>query len=271
VSGIAALLLSQNPNLSATDLRTRIEQFATRPAGSTRSDSYGWGIVNAFNALTSTQGPARTSIARLIDATAGSVVRTAHAGSDGSFAFAKLATGSYYLQAGEDEDGDGAVGVPGRRFAWAGGAGSPTVFNVNGDAHTAAISLGLPLEVEPNDDIAHANLLAVGSYVIGDITTPDTRDVYRVPIPSTGTYTFETSGLLGACGLGIELNTIITVTSATGGSVGSSDNAGIVGNPLCSRVRATVIQGIYYVTVTGSSSSFFASHGRYRLQVRSGN
>ncbi len=106
VSGIAALLLSQNPSLTAAQLRSRIEQFATRPAGSSRSDSFGWGIVNAYNALTQTTGPARQASARLIDATTGAVARTTTVNADGSFAFAKLTGGSsYYLQAGEDESG----------------------------------------------------------------------------------------------------------------------------------------------------------------------
>ena len=111
------------------------------------------------------------------------MARTTKVNSDGSFAFAKIANGtSYYLQAGEDEAGDGVIGVPGRRFAVAGGLGNPTVFNVNGGAQSVGLPLGMPLESEPNDDTAHANLLSVGSYVFGSITTPDTRDLYRVTI-----------------------------------------------------------------------------------------
>ena len=176
VSGIAALMLSQNPALTAAQLRSRIEQFATRPAGSSRSDSFGWGIVNAYNSLTQTTGPARQASARLVDATTGAVARTTTVNADGSFAFAKLTSGStYYLQAGEDEAGDGLIGVPGRRFAVAGGLGNATVFNVGDGAKSVALALGLPFESEPNDDVAHANLLTVGSYVVGTITTPDVQ------------------------------------------------------------------------------------------------
>ena len=267
VSGIAALLLSQNSALSATQLRSRIEQFATRPAGSTRSDSYGWGIANAYNALTQTTGATRQTIARLIDATTGAAGRTTKVNSDGSFAFAKLANGSYFVQAGDDEAGDAVIGVPGRRFSVAGGLGNATVFNVNGGAQSASLALGLPMESEPNDDVAHANVLSVGSYVVGEVTTPDPHDVYRVTLPAAGTYTFETSGVLGSCGFGIELDTFLSVTSSAGGSVGTSDNVNTLPNPLCSRVRVALIQGIYYVTVAGSNGS----HGRYRLEVRAGN
>ncbi len=273
VSGIAALLLSQG-HLNAAQLRSRIEQFATRPAGSSRSDSFGWGIVNAYNALTQTTGPVRQASARLVDATTGAVARTTTVNADGSFAFAKLTGGSsYYLQAGEDEAGDGLIGVPGRRFTVAGGLGNATVFNVGDGAKSVALALGLPFESEPNDDAQHANLLTVGSYVVGNITTPDVNDVYRVPIATAGTYTFETTGLVGSCGLGIELDTFLSVTSATAGAVGSNDNINTLPNPFCSRVRVQLTPGIYYATVGGSSVNFpfTTPHGRYRLQVRSGN
>jgi Subtilase family len=271
VSGIAALLLAQTPTLTATQLRSRIEQFATRPAGATRSDMYGWGIVNAYNSLTQQNGPPRVTYARLVDVTTGAATRSTKVGASGAFSFTRVASGSYLVQAGDDESGDGLIGVPGRRFAWAGGAGAPTVFNVNGNSQAVAIALGMPTEVEPNDDVAHANFLSVGSYVVGSITTPDVRDVYSVNIPAAGTYTFETSGLVGSCGLGIELDTFLQVTSQAGTSVGSNDNFNAPTGRFCSRVQAQLTPGIYYVTVTGTGASGLASHGRYRLEVRSGN
>jgi serine protease len=269
VSGIAALLLAQTPSLTATQLRQRIEQFATRPAGVTRSDAFGWGIVNAYNALTQTNGAARQTIVRLVDATTGLAARTVTAAS-GSFAFARLPQGSYYVQAGDDESGDALIGLPGRRYGWAGGFGTPTVFNVNGNAQSTAIVLGVPTEVEPNDDVAHANLLGVGGYVVGNITTPDVRDVYSVTIPVAGAYAFETSGLLGSCGLGIELDTFLSVADAAGVVAGSNNDFTSVTSRFCSKVSATLAPGVYYVTVTGSSANRLSSRGRYRLEVRSG-
>ncbi len=269
VSGVAALLLAQTPSLTATQLRSRIEQFATRPAGATRSDTYGWGIVNAYNSLTQQNGPPHATAVRLIDATTGAVSRTATVSGAGAFSFSRVANGSYYLQAGDDESGDGQIGVPGRRFGWAGGAGTPTVFNVNGNSQSVAMALGMPTEMEPNDDVGHANLLSVGSYVIGAITPPDVADVYSVTIPVAGSYTFETSGLVGSCGLGIELDTFLRVASQAGTVVGSNDNFPSV--HFCSHVTAQLTPGIYYVTVTGSSASGLSSHGRYRLEVRAGS
>jgi subtilisin family serine protease len=270
VSGIAALLLAQTPTLTNAELRSRIEQFATRPAGVTRSDIYGWGIVNAYNALTQQNGPPRQTYVRLLDATTGLVKATTSVGSTGSFTFTRVPQGAYYLQAGDDEAGDSAIGIPGRRFAWAGGFGAPTVFNSNGNALAAAIVLGTPTEVEPNDDIAHANMLVPGSYVVGNITPPDARDVYSVTIATPGVYVFETSGVVGGCGLGIELDTFLSVANAAGVVIGSNDNFSSAASRRCSRVSATLQPGLYYVTVAPTAANTGASRGRYRLEVRAG-
>jgi hypothetical protein len=270
VSGIAALLLAQTPTLTAAQLRQRIEQFATRPAGATRSDVYGWGIVNAYNSLTQQSGPPRQMLVRLVDATTGATRATANA-SNGAFAFTRIPTGTYWVQAGEDESGDASIGAAGRRFAQAGGFGTPTVLNVNSNTQAVAISLGIPIEAEPNDDAAHANFLTVGSYVTGNITTPDVSDVYRVTIATAGAYTFETSGLVGSCGLGIELDTVLRLANSTGTSLATNDNFTSSTSRLCSRIQSTLQPGTYYVTVTGTAASGFANHGRYRLEVRSGS
>src|SRR6185437_8149278 len=269
VSGVAALLLAQTPGLSAATLRSRIEQYATRPPGSTRSDMFGWGIVNAYNALTQQSGPPRAMYARLIDAT-GRTAGTVKVGSDGHFAFTQLAAGSYNLQAGEDESNDGAIGIAGRRFNWAGGFGAPTVFTVGGQSQTAAISIGMPMEVEPNDDPSTANRLSVGSYVVGQITAPDTRDVYVVNIPASGNYTFETSGVVGSCGFGIELDTFMSLATSTGSVVGTNDDSFTDPGEFCSRIEASLPAGAYYVTITGTDANALAFHGRYRLAVRAG-
>jgi len=271
VSGVAALILAQNPGLSAAEIRSRIEQYATRPAGSSRSDLYGWGIVNAYNSLTQQSGAPRRTLVRLIEVNSGAVARTTTANSDGTFAFTKLANGAYYVQAGDDESNDGVIGVPGRRLGWAGGFGKPTTFTVSGNVQKAAILLGVPTEIEPNDDIAHANVLSVGSYIAGTITTPDVRDVYTVTIPAAGTYIFETSGVLGTCGFGLELDTFVSVANASGSIVGTNDNFNSITSRYCSRLQATLQPGTYTVSVTASPNARFignASHGRYRLEVR---
>ena len=162
-------------------------------------------------------------------------------------------------------------GVPGRRLGWAGGFGKPTTFTVNGNVQTAAVLLGVPTEAEPNDDAAHANVLSVGSYVTGTITTPDVRDVYTVAIPAAGTYIVETSGVLGTCGFGLELDTFLSVANASGAIVGTNDNFSSITSRYCSRLQTTLQPGTYTITVTVSANARFvgnASHGRYRLEVR---
>ena len=271
VSGIAALLLAQTPTLTASQLRSRIESFATRPAGTTRSDMWGWGIVNAYNSLTQTNGPSRATIVRLMDATAGTVVRSTTVSASGAFAFTRVPNGSYFVQAGDDESSDGQLGVPGRRFGWLGGFGAPTVLNVNNNSQSVSLVLGMPSEVEPNNDVNTANILVPGSYVVGNITTPDTRDVYSVVIPTPGIYTFETSGLTGSCGLGMELDTQISVQSNAGTSVGQNNDFNSPTGRFCSRLQPTLTAGIYYITVTGSLANGLSNRGRYRLQVRAGS
>jgi hypothetical protein len=271
VSGVAALLLAKNSGLSATDLRTRIEQYASRPSNSTRDDNYGWGVVNAYNALTQTNGPARKIRVALING-AGAMARSVAADSAAAFAFGNVQPGSYHLLAGQDEDGDGTIGIPGRRLGWAGGVGSPTTFLVTSERSVArtGVTIGVPTESEPNDQTASANWLDVNTYVVGQITTPDAQDVYRVRIPTGGQYTFETSGVVGACGWGIELDTYLTLTDSTGTVLGANDNAGTFTGPFCSELTGTASPGTLYVTVRGSSAYGLADHGRYRLQVRSG-
>ncbi|MDE3217095.1 MAG: PPC domain-containing protein, partial [Gemmatimonadota bacterium] len=240
---------------------------------STRTDEYGWGIVNAYDALTQQDGPPRRRYVRLLDATSGATLKLVPVDATGAFALTQLAAGSYQLVAGEDEAGDGAIGVPGRRFAWAGAAAAPTVYTAASGSslvQTAGITIGVPNESEPNDDTTSANPLSVGGYVVGQINPPDTVDYYRVLIPAAGTYTFETSGVMGACGWGLELDTDLQLFGA-GQTVASNDNSGATTGPFCSRITSALSPGTYYVAVTGSAGNGLADHGRYRLQVRAGN
>jgi hypothetical protein len=272
VSGIAALMLAQTPGLTAATLVQRLEQYATRPAGAGRNDQLGWGIVNAYNSLTQQNGAPRKTYVRLLDATTGNVLETVAANADGSFAFAQLAAGAYYVQAGEDEAGDGQIGIPGRRFTWAGGFGAPTIFNVNGQSQNAGIALAYPFEVEPNDVFAQANQLSVGGYVIGQLNAPDVRDTYAVAIPSAGTYTFETTGFVGSCGLGLDVYASLTLQSAAGAVVGTSRDYQSATSLFCARLTTALTPGVYYVTISPvANEADLVTNGRYRLQVRSGS
>ncbi len=273
VAGAAALLLASQPGLSATALAQRLEQYAIRPPNASRNDTYGWGIVDAYNAITQQNGPPRSIYVRLINSVTGSVVRTVAATASGQFTFTQLAPGTYQIQAGEDESGDAAIGIPGRRLGWAGSAASPTVFTMGTGSpliQNAAIGIGVPVESEPNDAIATATPLSVGSYVVGQIYAPDVIDYYQIVIPTQGTYTFQTSGVMGACGWGIELDTNLELYNSSGASMASNDDSGVFTGPQCSVISLALVPGTYYIAVTGSAANGLSDQGRYRLEVRSG-
>jgi hypothetical protein len=279
VSGVAALLLAQTPGMSAAALQAAIQQYATRAANATRNDVYGWGIVNAYNALTSTAGPNKQIYVRVLDANSGATIAQAAAGANGSFALTQLPAGSYVLQAGEDEAGDATIGIPGRRFGWAGGVASPTVFTFTAgqsQVQTTAVAIGLPMGSEPNPTTASANAISVGGYVAGLLTVPNVQDVYKFNVPTSGQYTLETSGIIGSCGLGIEMGTVLTLQSSTGATLATNNaelSASLTG-PFCSKISATLTAGTYYAIVGGSATDGnrygIAFHGQYRLQVRAG-
>ena len=73
---------------------------------------------------------------------------------------------------------------------------------------------------------ATANAISVGGYIAGLLTTPNTQDVFKVVIPTAGVYTFETSGLIGSCGVGIEMDTFLTVENSAGVGIGSNNDEG---------------------------------------------
>ena len=61
VGAVAALAKQVNPDLSATDVITLLEQTATRPAGSGWSEDLGWGILNAARAVAAARSLDRTA------------------------------------------------------------------------------------------------------------------------------------------------------------------------------------------------------------------
>lgn len=272
VVGIAALVLGANPGLTNAQLRSRLQSTAVHVGAPGRNDQYGYGLVNAYNALTNTTGPTRSIQVRVVNATSGAVVQQVAAGADGSFSVSRLPVGSYYVFAGQDEDGDGKIGIPGRRFGWYGGPGAPTPIVIgSGASATASLSIGTPIESKPHLTTATANRLVVNSYVVGQITATDGPAMYVVQLPTTGTYYFEASGVLGSCGFGIELNTVMEVLDSTGASLATSDNAGLPGGSFCSALSGQLPPGTYYVKVSGAppaTGTPTAQTGQYRVWVR---
>ncbi|HEV7365890.1 MAG TPA: hypothetical protein VGN76_08585, partial [Gemmatimonadales bacterium] len=220
--------------------------------------------VNARNSLTQTLAPARQLRARLYDASTGGILQTVAATSSRSYTFSGVTRGSYEVFAGEDEDGDQAIGLPGRRWGAFGGSATPSAIDVAGaGTRHASFSIGRPGEQEPNDKSGDANLLVLGGYLIGE-TSPTDNDSYRVLIPQQGQYTFETSPVDGACGFALEEDTVIGVFDARGAPLGSNDDIDQAGMNLCSRVTLTLAPGRYRVDVQGLNG------GAYRIQSRAG-
>lgn len=277
VSGVAAMVLAVAPALTNAQLRARLQGTAVHVGAPGRNNEYGYGIVNAYNAVTNTNGPVRSIRVRAVNATTGAAVQTVAATPAGGFTFTRLPAGNYFVYAGHDEDGDGKIGVPGRRFGWHGAPGGPTPITIGtGGNSSASLSIGTPIESKPHTTIATANRLVINGYIVGQITATDGPGLYSVVVPTAGTYYFEAAGVLGACGLGIELNTRLELLDATGAVLSTSDNIGppSTSNPLglaaqtaCSVIgRSDLTPGTtYYLRVSGSSAT---STGQYRIWVR---
>lgn len=268
VTGVAALLLAQGPSLTAAQLRARLVDYAVDVGTPGRDDLYGAGVVNARNSLTQTLAPPRQLYARLYNATTGAMLSTLPVQPDGSYAFGALADANYHVFAGQDANSDAVVGLPGRRWSAFGTTSTPTTITVSGTGiYPASFSAGFPIETEANGTTGTADVLPVGGWMYGTISSASTDlDAYRVVIPLSGQYTFETSAWDGACGFALEEDTILGLYDSGGSPITSNDDINFGAHNYCSRITMTLAPGTYYVAVTG-----YYSATRYRLQARSGS
>jgi hypothetical protein len=272
VAGVAALLLAQNPSLTPGQLRARLTGFAFDLGAPGPDNIFGFGLVNARNSLTQSFSPPRNLYARLYNAATGAIVQTVPVALNGAYSFTGLFDGGYYVLAGLDQSGDQQIGVPdpgliARIWGAFGGSSTPSIVTVAGaGTYPASFSVALPIEVESNNTIATPDVLLVGGYVNGVIADPSTDvDVFRVFIPQTGQYTFETSGYVGACGFALEENTALGLYDVNGTLITSNDNINAGSFNFCSRITSTLAPGTYYIGVFGGRG------GQYTLQARSGN
>lgn len=268
VAGVAALLLAQDPSLTAADLRTRLTGHALDLGPAGRDDFYGEGLLNARNSLTGTDASSGALYAALYQADTGALLEVVPADAGGSYGFPGLEDQSYYVFAGQDREGDGLLGIAGRRWGTftSTGTAAPTPVVVDGAGEYAtSVSLGLANELEPNDGSATANFLPVGGYFHGLLSTETEADYFVVTIPAAGTYTFETSGWDGACGFAYEEDTILELLASDGTSViAVNDDIDYNGFDYCSRITQSLAPGTYYLRVTGYYGFY------YRLQAREG-
>ena len=274
VSGVAALLLAANPALTSAQLRSRLTDYALDVGAAGADAQYGAGIVNARNSLTQTLAPPAQLYVRLVDASSGALVATQLTGGGGSFTFNGLATGTYYVYAGEDENGDGLIGVPGRRWGALGGTVTPTAVAVSASAGGVAFfSIGLPTEAESNNTVPTANHLVVGGYTHATLSQgTDDSDLFRIAIPQTGQYTFATTGWQGAfCRVALNVNTILTLSDSTGSLLAQNNDVNPAGRNFCSAISMSLSPGDYFLTVTpGVDINGLPQSGQYRLEARAG-
>jgi subtilisin family serine protease len=263
VSAVAGLLLAQDPGLTASELRSRLTSFAVDAGSPGRDNQYGAGILNARNSLAGNFGPTLRLHARLYDALTGSALQSTAVAGDGSYSF-PVGNGSYHVFAGQDEDGDQAIGVPGRRWGAFGGAATATLVEVDrSGTKRASFSIGVPMEDEPNPDFDQANLLPVSGYLQGTLTESD-KDVLRVPIPQAGQYTLETYAVDGACGLALEDDTVLRLYGPSRNLLATHDDIDADAFNFCSRITATLQTGVHFLEVAGLNG------GRYRVGARLG-
>jgi hypothetical protein len=265
VSGVAALLLAQQPSLTATQLRARLIDYAVDMGTSGWDEEYGAGVLNARSSLTQSLAPPRDLYARLYNAGTGEIEETVAVENDGSYAFTDLADGDYLVYAGQDANDDQDIGEPGRRWGAFGGSATPTTITVAGAGdHPASFTVGFPFEWEPNNPFENANPLPVGAYLIGMMF--EASDVYRIVILQAGQYTFETSAVSGYCGFALNEDTILELYDASFTLLAENDDIDTSGRNWCSRITMTLQPGTYYASLTGWQGLGLP----YRLEVRSG-
>jgi subtilisin family serine protease len=257
VSGVAALVLSQSPALSASELRSRLISYAAGQA-----TSYGSGLVNAYNSLTASHGPATKLYASLYSTSSWTLVQTVEAQTDGGFNFSGIQDGTYHIYAGTDAGADEPLGSPGTMWGAYGGPIHPAPISVLGPMKSPlTFSIEFPVSYA-NHFLETAAQLPIGGYMQSHIVDPDTLDVFKVQIPQTGTYTFETVGWVGACGVALEEATAIGLFDVRGTLLtftGFIDQAHL---NYCSRLTLNLNPGTYYIGVAGVLGN------RYRLQAR---
>ncbi|MFZ5624945.1 MAG: S8 family serine peptidase [Gemmatimonadota bacterium] len=267
VSGVAALVLSAEPGLSATQLRSRLLSTA-RDVDLPGPDIFtGAGAVDAAGALGLWANPRRTVMA----ANAATQVFRAPVTLTGSAFSVPVPAGTWRLYAAEQFEGDQGVATPARRWSAAGGTGRPTAIAVTpGAVLNVPLALGFPIEAEPNDTPALANPLPLGGYLVGRIA-PAQADLYRLSVASAGPVTIETFGFnYGACGWAISANPRVTILADDAATVlGAADDAGPT--DLCARLTLNLQPGGYYVLIEAGPMVFGSLASRwYMVQARSG-
>src|SRR5439155_19813342 len=180
----------------------------------------------------------------------------------------RIAAGSYWVGAGQDDGGDGKIGRPGRRFGWFGPAGGPTPITISAtQTGVAAINVGTPLESSANATAATGDRVVVDGWIMGRLWDAPTAN-FKVQIPRAATYTFTLDALVGACGWGLELDGVLTLQLSDGTQIDQNDDVDVVGGNYCSKITRTMTPGAYNLQVAGYGGY---ARGQVALHVRQGS
>ena len=267
VSGVAALVLAANPTFTNAQLRERLQATATHVGSPGRDDRWGYGIVNAYNAVNNITAPVRKTYVHIVSATTGDTVKRVEAGATGGFSATGLTAGTYWVTAGQDDAGDGKIGRPGRRYGWFGPPGAPTPVVVSEtESANVAILAGTPVEGKPNTTSATANRIIVDGWVLGQLNATYTSAWFVVEIPRAASYIFMADAVIGACSYGIELDGVLTLFASDGTTqVAENDDLDEAGGNYCPRIIRAMTPGRYYLRVTARPGTGF---GQFALHVR---
>lgn len=270
VAGVAALVLSREPNLTVAQLRDRLERTAVRLGPPGWDPRFGHGLVNAYNAVHNVTTLPRNPIVQVHDADSGARIALVRPGPDGTFSVLGLPPGRFQVVAGEEESGDGTFAAAGRRAGWFGAPNALETITLSADGTriaSTAVNLGVPHEIRPNGTFQTAHPMVVGGLVVGRVTETQTESYFGVRIPVHGIYTFETAGVLGTCGYGAELDTILTLFDAQQNQLAENDDTPMADAALCSRIQQDLAPGVYTVRVRGWGQG----RGTFALLIRAGS
>lgn len=192
----------------------------------------------------------------------GALLQEIQTDAGGNYSFGNIASGfRIYLTAYEDFDGNGVQSGDERAGAF-GNAALPQQLKVISGTYTANITLTTPTEVEANDQLSESNVLLLTTFINGYIENGD-NDYFRLFVPTTGTYTLETTG---SCAyndpdFGYNPDTYIYLSNSAGTELARNDDY----EGYCSLLTYNFTQvGTYYVRVR----DFSEGPGYYTLSFQ---
>lgn len=267
VSGVAALVLSADPGLSASQLRARLVDHAIDLGPTGPDDSFGAGLVFANGSVRNGVGAPRDTYVMVTDALDGTLYGPVAASPSGGYSISALPDASYRVYVGQDRNGDLLTGYFDRRWGALGGSTTPATVTISQSSiEAASFSYGFPIETEANGTLLDADPMLVGGYAFGTISPSGDVDLYKFEVPASMSIVVETDAFIGACGFAGQVDTIVRLLDVNGLEIAQNDDVNTALERRCSRLTGTLPAGTYYVEVTGWSGDV----GPYAVRIGKG-